>query len=189
MLLNATFTMVKTIRGNIEMSEPFIKFGELELAPQAWAAFAVDNPNEALPSNGVPLIYSTSMFRAITRINSVVNSFIDYKPNDGTAMEPWRILSVDVVPRACGDCHDYALTKRHLLMKEGSPACVLLMALVVAKEAPNIRHCVLVVRTDQGDFVCDSLVPGPPVLWHVRNFEWILIQSPNDPNRWCKVVS
>lgn len=162
----------------------FLKFGDAMLAPMAWDRFALDHPDQAVAGIRAPAIkYSPDFFHWLTLVNSRVNADIKFRPNDGTVLEPWCIGP------ASGDCHDYAVTKRAELIKRGYPASALLLAIVVAEEYPNIRHCVLVARTDQGDFVCDSIVQGPPVLWHVRNFlEWVSIQSPDDPNRWAEVV-
>ena len=169
---------------------PFITFGLPALAPTAYAAFVRDNPGDSIVSAGPPIQYSPAVFSQLTRVNSLVNQSIDYvPPSSNDATDPWRILPTMGAERARGTCHDFAATKRHLLLKQGFPWHALLFAVVRTDEAPGQEHCVLVVRTHEGDFVLDSLIPGPPVLWHVRHFDWLSIQSPNDPSRWARVGS
>jgi predicted transglutaminase-like cysteine proteinase len=54
-----------------------------------------------------------------------------------------------------GDCNDYAVTKRHELLKSGLPSSALRLS--VTKTATGIGHLVLVVVTTKGDLVMDSL--------------------------------
>ena len=169
---------------------PFITFGLPALAPMAYVAFVRDHPEDSIVSAGPPIQYSPTVFAQLARVNGLVNQGTDYVPPSSTdAIDPWRILPTMGAVRPKGTCHDYAATKRHLLLKQGFPWHTLLFAIVIAKEAPGQEHCVLVVRTTAGDLVLDSLVPGPPVVWHVRHFDWVSIQSPDDPSRWARVGS
>ncbi len=162
------------------------------LGPTPWARFALDYPDDARASSGPKIHYAPEFFVELTRINSAVNQAITSRESDGSVTEPWRIFPVKLddpanLPEMVGDCHDYAATKRHLLIEAGYQPHNLLLAIVIAREMPQIWHCVLVARTDRGDFVLDSLVHGPPALWHVRNFEWLKVQSQENPNVWANL--
>lgn len=58
-------------------------------------------------------------------------------------------------PQDRGDCEDFALAKRRLLVQGGVPKSALSLAVVFS--ARTGRHAILVVQTGQGDFVLDSL--------------------------------
>lgn len=57
--------------------------------------------------------------------------------------------------RLLGDCEDFVLEKKRLLGARGYPANTLSVALVRTSWGQN--HAVLLVSTDRGDFVLDSL--------------------------------
>lgn len=53
-----------------------------------------------------------------------------------------------------GDCEDYALAKRAILISKGWPLNSL--GLCVCKTEDGIGHCVLWVDTDKGSFILDN---------------------------------
>lgn len=80
-----------------------------------------------------------------------------------------------------GDCEDYALEKRAQLMEAGWPADALALAIAVV---PNVGlHAVLVVQTDQGDFVLDNLHTSPRRVTH-RDYAWVSRQVGPGLDRW-----
>jgi len=171
------------------VSDPHIALGAPGLAPEAWFAFALAHPDQAVAApvpgtSSPPLPKLDGELRAtVAKINDRVNQTVAPRPNDGTIMEPWRILDLDDMPE--GDCHDYAVTKRALLIEAGLPPSCLLLAEAIAPETAPEHHMVLVVRTAAGDLVCDNLIQGMPPVWWVRNFEWLRVQTPADPNVWA----
>lgn len=124
------------------------------LPPLAWAIFT----QAALPSRAEQLAL----------VNRMVNHAIDPLPGSPSPIEPWRIG-----PKA-GRCHDYAVTKRWLLLALGfSPSELLLCECL----APDGEHH-LVLRV--GDVVLDNLTEaiGPMRYRVVRQ------QSPDNPDLW-----
>jgi predicted transglutaminase-like cysteine proteinase len=116
----------------------------------------------------------------LVKINTKVNQAIRPEPNtEGLAAEKWL-----VAPEA-GDCNDYAVTKRHDLMARGWPSRALLLAEVVV--ASGEHHLVLVVRTNEGDFVADNLNPNIRS-WSKVGYEWVRIQTPANPMYWAKLA-
>jgi predicted transglutaminase-like cysteine proteinase len=80
-----------------------------------------------------------------------------------------------------GDCEDYALLKRKMLMQRGWPAGALLMTVV--QDTRNEGHAVLTVLTDRGDLVLDN--QNPQVLtWNQTEYRYVKRQSPYDVSRW-----
>jgi predicted transglutaminase-like cysteine proteinase len=85
-----------------------------------------------------------------------------------------------------GDCNDYAVTKRHELLKRGFPSSALRLS--VTKTAAGVGHLVLVVATTKGDFVMDSLADAIQP-WQTTDYRWLKIQSARDPNYWVEIRS
>jgi predicted transglutaminase-like cysteine proteinase len=112
-------------------------------------------------------------------VNREVNRAIAPEPNfEGLAAERWLLH-----PRK-GDCNDYAVTKRHELIKRGWPSRALLLAEVVTTWGEH--HLVLVVRTKEGDYVADSLHPQVR-RWAETPYRWMRVQSPQNPMFWATV--
>lgn len=80
-----------------------------------------------------------------------------------------------------GDCEDYALLKRHLLMRQGWPAGALLLTIVV--DANNEGHAVLTVRSDRGDLILDN-TDDRIRLWHETGYRFVMRQSFANPMQW-----
>ncbi|MEJ1161114.1 transglutaminase-like cysteine peptidase [Prosthecomicrobium sp. N25] len=80
-----------------------------------------------------------------------------------------------------GDCEDYVLQKRKVLLSHGWPASALLITVV--RDTKNQGHAVLTVSTDRGDFVLDN--QNPQVLpWSRTEYRFVKRQSPYDVARW-----
>ena len=112
----------------------------------------------------------------LAKVNRDVNRAITPHENDNGVMEEEWL----VAPRE-GDCHDYAVTKRHELLARGWPSSSLLLAEVVV--ASGEHHLVLVVRTREEDVVLDNLN------WNVRpvsqiHYQWVRAQQAGNPKFW-----
>lgn len=89
--------------------------------------------------------------RNLDAMNQLVNSEILPHPFLQTALPNERWL---VMPH-CGYCYDYAITKRHQLLRMGWPSSALQLANVKMKTGEH--HLVLVAAIDQRKFVLDNL--------------------------------
>ena len=65
-----------------------------------------------------------------------------------------------------GDCEDYVLLKRRMLMQAGWPREALLITVVRDKKGDG--HAVLTVKTNRGEFVLDNQSSQDPALEHDR---------------------
>jgi len=86
---------------------------------------------------------------------------------------------------ARGDCEDFALVKRRLLIAAGIPAAALSLAIVRTRY--NEDHAVLVVATRQGDFVLDNLTSRLRP-WQKTGYDWISRQAPGDDLGWVSLL-
>ena len=111
-------------------------------------------------------------------INEVINAVIAPKPGDPAIDSDWLIGPAE------GNCNDYAVTKRHLLLEAGWPASALLLAEVV-RVTTGEHHLILVVRGTNSDFVLDNLRPFIVGLAETRNdYLWVRVESAENPRFW-----
>ncbi|MPR12112.1 transglutaminase-like cysteine peptidase [Microvirga tunisiensis] len=95
----------------------------------------------------------------LRQINSHVNSTIV----EVSDMDQYGREDVWTLPTSGrGDCEDFALLKRKLLMQQGWPASAL--SISVGTTSSGEAHAVLVVATASGEYVLDNLTPSilPP---------------------------
>ena len=86
-------------------------------------------------------------------------------------------------PAQSGDCEDYVLAKRRLLLESGWPASALMVAVV--RRADGEGHAVLVVRTDRGDLVLDNL-RSEISIWSDTPYDYVKRQTASLA-RWVSV--
>jgi len=91
------------------------------------------------------------------RINSQVNASVSYK----TDLEQYSRPEFWVEANTFGDCEDYALLKRQVLLKSGFDRKDLHLA--CCWDETGAYHCVLLCRTDKGWFVLDNRHPLPMI--------------------------
>jgi len=83
-----------------------------------------------------------------------------------------------------GDCDDFAMTKRKLLMDQGIPPRAISLATGLTPE--GVGHVVVVLRTKTGDLVLDNgddwlKMPSETAL------QWQRIESEDNPRLWRKL--
>lgn len=83
-----------------------------------------------------------------------------------------------------GDCEDYALLKRKMLMERGWPESALLMTVV--RDQKGDGHAVLTVRTNEGDVVLDN-VNDQIITWHNTGYRFVKRQSQWNPTQWVSL--
>lgn len=80
-----------------------------------------------------------------------------------------------------GDCKQYVIWKRKLLMDLGLPRQALLIT--IFRDLEGNGHTVLTVKSDRGDFVLDNMVSEIRP-WIATGYRPIKRQSQTDPNVW-----
>lgn len=119
-------------------------------------------------------------FAELDQINREINKRIE----PATDLEIYGETEVWTLPKTRGDCEDYALLKRHVLMQRGWPASSLLMTVV--RDEKGEGHAVLTARTLQGDFVLDNKTDDIRP-WHKVPYAYVMRQSYIDPNVWVSL--
>ncbi|WP_246660085.1 transglutaminase-like cysteine peptidase [Rhizobium sp. FKL33] len=158
----------------------FISERSRSLEPFAHVLFCTKQPSECRASGGRDTVTLTSAkFKELKRVNSRVNRQITPQ-NDYGAIggDEWSLAPV------AGDCEDFAITKRHELIRLGWPARALRLA--QARTSWGEGHLVLVVRTSEGDLVLDSLTSRIRN-WRETGLNWIMIQAAGNPRVWHSV--
>jgi predicted transglutaminase-like cysteine proteinase len=161
----------------------FAPTGPQTLVPYGWFDFCNRYKGEcdtqALPPLDVNL--TASAYREIERINVWVNASV--KPLSDE--DHWQLVDQwDYPIDGYGDCEDYALMKRKLLMEEGFPRQALLMTVV--KDTHGDGHAVLTVKTNRGEFILDNLTNAFKP-WDQTGYRFVKRQSQTDPNVWVNI--
>ena len=99
-----------------------------------------------------------------------------------TDMDHWGVVERWNYPDdGYGDCEDYVLQKRKMLMQAGWPREALLITVV--RDKNNDGHAVLTVKSDKGEYVLDNQTDDI-VLWSDTGYRFVKRQSQSDPNVW-----
>ena len=80
-----------------------------------------------------------------------------------------------------GDCEDYVLLKRRMLMRAGWPREALLITVVRDKKGDG--HAVLTVKTNRGEFILDNQ-ESEILSWDKTGYRFVKRQAQSDPNEW-----
>lgn len=114
-----------------------------------------------------------------------VNSYSNTTIAPVTDMEGFGVEELWTYPTSIGDCEDYVLMKRHMLMKRGWPASALLITVVLQPNGEG--HAVLTVRTDRADYVLDNL-SNKIKPWNETEYTYLKRQSIKHSGHWTKII-
>ena len=117
-----------------------------------------------------------------------VNRMVNRRIAPVTDQEHYGTLEHWTLPGASrkGDCEDYVLLKRRILMKRGWPASAL--SITVVRDEAGDGHAVLTARTSAGDFILDNK-NNTVRLWSTTPYKYVMRQSYIDPNVWVSLDS
>jgi predicted transglutaminase-like cysteine proteinase len=161
----------------------FIAVGAVTTPPIGWAEFCIEYAPECDTRSSLPrdVALSTRTWVELKRINAAVNTSV--KPM--TDMDHWGVVERWNYPDdGYGDCEDYALQKRKLLMAAGWPREALLMTVV--RDQNGNGHAILTVKTDRGEYVLDNQT-NDVLLWADTGYRFVKRQSQSDPNVWVSL--
>ena len=158
----------------------YASVGDTSRAPIGWVDFCADNPKDcgAGPTQARDIVMTQAAWKDLVRVNRWVNETI--KPM--TDQEHWGVIERWSYPTdGYGDCEDYVLLKRKMLIEAGWPREALLITVVRDKKGDG--HAVLTVKTDKGEFILDN--QNESVLaWHDTGYRFVKRQSQADQNVW-----
>jgi predicted transglutaminase-like cysteine proteinase len=158
----------------------FISVGPSARAPIGWTDFCAQSPRECdgRPLEARDVVLSQKAWKDLVRINKWVNDSV--KPM--TDMDHWGVIERWSYPDdGYGDCEDYVLLKRRMLMQAGWPRQALLITVV--RDLKGEGHAVLTVKTDKGEFILDNQ-EDQILLWSETSYQFVKRQSQADQNVW-----
>ena len=124
---------------------------------------------------------SNKRWRELVSVNADVN--LSVRPV--TDQEHYGVEEHWTYPQGYGDCEDYVLMKRYMLMQKGWPASALLITVVLQPDGSG--HAVLTARTSKGDYILDNLRPDVQV-WTKTPYQYLKRQSSRDSARWVRIA-
>jgi predicted transglutaminase-like cysteine proteinase len=127
-----------------------------------------------------PVRLTEDNWKTILKVNYTVNT----KIQPMTDMQIYGVEEKWAIPTVAGDCEDYALLKRKLLIQSGISASDLPMTVVLQPNGEG--HAVLTVRTDRGDFILDNM-RNRVLLWSQTEYRFLKRQSDSNSGKWVKI--
>jgi predicted transglutaminase-like cysteine proteinase len=160
----------------------FIQVGEVARPPIGWVEFCKQSEHkrecEAGPMRPRDIVLSAKVWRDLVRVNTWVNENI----RPVTDLDHWGVVEKWSYPDdGRGDCEDYVLLKRRMLMEAGWPRSALLITVV--RDKKNEGHSVLTVKSDKGEFILDNQEEDI-LLWSETGYRFIKRQSQTDQHEW-----
>ena len=152
-------------------------------APIGWVDFCTESPSECTGGPTAPrdVVLTPRAWRDLNQVNTWVNNAI--KPM--TDLDHWGVVEKWSYPDdGYGDCEDYVLLKRRMLVQAGWPREALLITVV--RDKKDEGHAVLTVKTDKGDYVLDNQAETI-VLWSETGYRFVKRQSQSDQNVWVSL--
>jgi predicted transglutaminase-like cysteine proteinase len=154
------------------------------LPPVGYVSFCQEHEAECRPTkpyaDRVPL--TPQKRRELDQVNRYVNQTV--APT--TDLDLYGKVEVWTYPAAGkGDCEDYVLLKRRMLLERGWPESTLLITVV--RDENNEGHAVLTARTSAGDLVLDNK-RQEIVRWTATPYTFVKQQSDRNPLVWTSLL-
>jgi predicted transglutaminase-like cysteine proteinase len=142
---------------------------------------------DAGPQEPVNVELSPEALHLLTTVTTLANHVIigetddDHYHLDRKTLIDWWTYPDD----GAGDCSDYMLLKRKMLIEAGWPRSAALATVVIDQHGQG--HAVLTVTTDQGDLVLDNLT-DKLLRWDQTGYVFVKRQSQEDENIWVAIA-
>jgi predicted transglutaminase-like cysteine proteinase len=177
----ALFTLYAGYAGGVDESR--VPQGIAVKPPIGWIEFCHRLPRECIASPGLGSAYflTEQRWEEMLTINHGVNHLV----LPVTDLKNYAVLEYWTYPdNGFGDCEDYVLLKRRMLLQSGWPSSQLLIATVLDEYITG--HAVLIVRTSRADYVLDNMTDDV-LPWDQTTFKrYLKLQSKSDPNKWVR---
>ena len=139
----------------------------------AWVPFCEQHPAECAVDPAEPEIIPLD--QTALELIQAVNRYVNHSIIPRRDIEHWgKHDQWDLPTDGMGDCEDYQLLKRKLLVEAGLPRRAMRMTVVI--DDIDEGHAVLTVRTDAGDLILDNKVDAV-LPWHEVKYEFIKRES------------
>jgi predicted transglutaminase-like cysteine proteinase len=168
---------------NAQAQLVYAPVGDVTSVPAGYVQFCRDYPEDCREAaeDARDVVLSASAFRDMQLVNDRVNHAVEPVTDEDNygVVEKWTFPD-----DGKGDCEDYVLLKRNLLIRSGWPRSALLITVVRDKKGDG--HAVLTVKTDKGEFILDNQHPDI-LLWSDTNYRFVKRQSQHDQNVWISL--
>ncbi len=160
----------------------YASVGDETSIPFGWVEFCQRYKGECGASGAAADVNLTDgAMREIQQVNAWVNRSIEAISD----MDHWGVVDRwDIPMDGKGDCEDYALLKRKMLIERGFPRQALLVTVV--RDQQNEGHAILTVKTNGGEFILDNLNDEVKPINHIA-YRLVKRQSQEDPNVWVSL--
>jgi predicted transglutaminase-like cysteine proteinase len=161
----------------------YIEVGDVARAPIGWLEFCASRLAECATVSSAPrdVVLTPKAIKDLASVNRYVNEAV--KPM--TDLEHWGTIEKWSYPDdGYGDCEDYVLLKRRMLIQAGWPREALLITVV--RDRNDDGHAVLTVRTDRGEYILDNQT-DEVLPWFETGYRFVKRQSQKDPNVWVSL--
>ncbi|MBM7046429.1 transglutaminase-like cysteine peptidase [Rhizobium lusitanum] len=189
-LLFSTATTAKPVAKAATEAHQFAHVIADASAPIGWTGLCAAQPAECAPSQKSEEFITIDRERRaqLQQINSLVNHEIQgIGDNDHYGIYKLGIINWWTYPDdGAGNCNDYVLLKKKLLVEAGWPRSALLLTVVL--DTHNEGHLVLMARTNDGDLILDNLTDAIKT-WGGTGYTFIKRQSADNPNSWVRLES
>jgi predicted transglutaminase-like cysteine proteinase len=172
-----------TLAPGLASANSFMPSGGRTTQPVGHYEFCQQLPIECrqMTPAGKPVELTRKLWAKIIDINNLVNTMVVPR----TDREIWGVEERWSFPaNGIGDCEDYVLEKRRMLMAAGMPAGNLLITVV--RQPNGDGHAVLTARTSLGDFVLDNLEPRV-LAWEDTQYRFLKRQSDQNSGVWVSI--
>lgn len=161
----------------------FMRVYSETLPPIGYVAFCRENPSDCRDQDeSRDRIDLTKADRAeLDAVNALVNETVQPM----TDMEVYGVAEKWAYPTGRGDCEDYVLLKRKLLIERGWPESALLITVV--RDENGEGHAVLTVRTAEGDLVLDNK-RSEILAWNRTPYTYVKRQSYRAQQAWMSLL-
>jgi predicted transglutaminase-like cysteine proteinase len=156
---------------------------EVTQPPPGWLEFCARQPGECDDTTTAPrnIVLSRRAWIDLVRVNKWVNETV--KPLSD--LEHWGLVERWSYPDdGYGDCEDYVLLKRRMLIQAGWPREALLVTVV--RDTNDDAHAVLTVSTDNGDYILDNQ-NDDVLFWSKTGYRFVKRQSQSNGNVWVSL--
>ena len=167
---------------NADAASRYMQVGAITSQPIGHYEFCLTHKDECSikTANTVAPRVTEFGWNVVRQINSKVNH--DIMPM--TDQEIYGRDEVWAYPTDAGDCEDFALLKRKMLLEAGfSPADVLM---TVVRKQDGEGHAVLTLRTADGDYILDNLA-STVKLWSDTPYRYLKRQASFNTGRWVSI--
>ncbi len=148
--------------------------------PAGFVSFCMREPAQCRDGRRRLLHFDDRLLHTLSRVNDDVNKSTEWVDDE---THYGRKEYFAIISDGKGDCDDMVVTKRAMLHDKGLPLHDLRIAIALTPKGE--RHAVLVVTTDRGDYVLDSIDPAIRRFDEVR-YAWIERQN-GSAMGWAKV--